>query len=158
VTVIGLGAWCDYITEDEYRDGLSGSLPPEYVAEALEHFRRGGSFRVEEYAVLADGRRLTLNDDQSRTRGFSGIVSATRDGHLGSRSHDFWAYQTLAGIEADVRTTVLPDDNDTDEEHPWEWIAERLHAHGIDVSPEQLKRLPYEVEFSERLRARVQTP
>jgi hypothetical protein len=117
--VIRLGAWCDH--------------------EAVAEFRRVASFRVHEFAELADGRRLTLNTD----RGFS------LSGPL-----DIWAKLTLETLEADVRTTVLPDE-DTGEEHPWDWPSERLRALGVDVSPEQLRELPYEVEFSERLRARM---
>jgi hypothetical protein len=72
--VVGLGAWCDYVTEAEYRAELSG--PPSsaptasqhawsrapsagrHLDEALEHFRHSASFRVQEFATLADLRRL----------------------------------------------------------------------------------------------------
>ena len=81
--VIGLGAWCDYVTEDQYRDRLL-SLPPapvpssdgkprpgrwsplnrDMAEEALENFRRGLSFRVQEFADLwpntAEGKGLLL--------------------------------------------------------------------------------------------------
>jgi hypothetical protein len=119
VRVVGLGAWCEYVSED----------------------RRGASFRVQEFAVLADGPRLTLSND----RGFS---SSTSHG-------DHWASLTLEHLEADVPTTVVPDEDDTGEEHPWAWLADRLRTHGVDVSPEELKQLPYEVVFSERLRDRL---
>ena len=29
----------------------------------------------------------------------------------------------------------------TEDEHRWEFLAEKLREHGIDVAPEQLKRL-----------------
>jgi hypothetical protein len=59
-------------------------------------------------------------------------------------------------LERDVRTTVLPDDDDTGDEHPWEWLGWRLHVHGVEATAEQLRLLPYDVVFSERrLRARV---
>jgi len=136
VEVVRLAAWCDCVTEDEYRDELSrSSLPPVAVADALVHFRRGGgAFRVQEFAVLADGRRLPLGDEL----GFSGGT-----------------YVTLEGLEADVRTTVLPDDDETDDEHPWAWLAGDLRRHGVDTTAEQLEQLPYDVEFSRRLLARV---
>jgi hypothetical protein len=54
-----------------------------------------------------------------------------------------------------VRTTVLPDDDDTQDEHPWEWLAELLHVHDVEATAEELRLLPYHVVFSERLRARV---
>jgi len=46
-------------------------------------------------------------------------------------------------------------DFETDDEHPWEFLAEKLREHGVDVSQEELKRIPYEVVSSDRLRARV---
>lgn len=160
--VVRLGAWCDYVTEDEYRDEFLRSPAPEEPRdepfpgpglmdarareeawpEDLERFRRDASFRVHEFAVLADGRHLTLSTD----RGFaiSGPV-------------DLWDSLTLEHLESDVLTTVLPDDEDTEEEHPWSWLSERLHAVGVEVPPERLKELPYEVVFSQRLRSRVST-
>lgn len=119
MTVVRLGAWCDYSAE---QDG------------------RSAAFDVHEFAVLADGRRLTLHSE----RGFS--LSA---------GDDPWHYITLESLERDVRTTVLPDDEDTDNEHPWEWLAELVHAHGIEVSPDELRRVPYDVVFSERVRSRL---
>ena len=154
MTVIGLGAWCDYVTEDEYRDRLL-SLPPapvpswngppqpgrwsplnrDVAKEALENFRRKLTFRVQEFADLDDGRRITLHDER---------------GYSTSGPEDPWQFQTSESIEADVRTTVLPDDDDG-EEHPWEWLVELLRAQGVDASVEELKQVPYRVEFSQRL-------
>jgi hypothetical protein len=155
VRVIGLGAWCDYDVEDEYGDELNRSpLSPDDVADALDHFRRSASFRVAEFAVLADGRRLPLKDERSGRRGFSTFVHTP----AGSEPGDIWAYRTLDGIEAGVRTTVLPDDDDTEDEHPWQWLAEHIRAHGVEVTPEQLKRLPSGVTSpgpASRIRPRV---
>ncbi len=150
--VVGLGAWCDYVTEEEYRDELlrSPSRPPaRAVEEALAQFRRSVSFRVREFAVLANGCHLTLSAD----RGFSGAVHRVG----GTAPVDPWDFLTVEELEADVRTTVLPDDDEAEEEHPWAWLAERPHARDVDVPPEQLKELPYDVVFSQRLRARVGT-
>lgn len=165
MTVVGLGAWCDYVTEDEFRQKFRSPTPPPEVnehrdgyaplwrlsgpavEEEIQHFRRGLSFRVHEFAVLADGRRLTLSDD----RGYS--TSAHVAG--GSAALDPWAFTTRESVEADVLTTVRPDEDGTDEEHPWEWLAQRLHDLGVDVSPAQLRTLPYDVELSDRLRARL---
>lgn len=165
MTVVGLGAWCDYVTEDEYRQGFDSPtpapetsdhrggyatrsrLPGPMVEEALQHFRLGLSFRVHEFAVLADGRRLTLRDDL----GFSTRARVAG----GSDPLDQWAFMTPESVEADVRTTVLPDEDGTGEEHPWEWLAQLLHDLGVDVSPEHLRTLPYDVELSDRLHARL---
>ena len=70
---------------------------------------------------------------------------------------DQWRHLTLEQLERDVRTTVLPDDDDTQEEHPWEWLAELLRVHGVEATTEELRALPYHVVFSERLRTRVTT-
>ena len=144
VTVVGLGAWCDFVTDDEYRRQLvRDGWPAAEVEDLVGDFERGVSFVVHEFAELADGRRLTLHEE----RGF------TTSG--GPALSDPWRYLTLEHIEASVRTTVLPDDDDTQDEHPWEWLAGLLHVHGIEAPAEELRRLPYDVVFSERLRARI---
>ncbi|MCA0147047.1 hypothetical protein [Blastococcus sp. LR1] len=106
-------------------------------------------FRVEEFAVLADGRRVRLHAE----RGFT--LSAERGPGL-SAEVDPWQHLTLESLEADVRATVLPDDAEaTGEDHPWTWLADLLRAQGIETSPEELRAVPYGVEFSARLQARV---
>jgi hypothetical protein len=163
-TVVRLGAWCDFVTEDEYRQRLirDGWRAPverksgvrahpapfapgstEEVDELLEDFKRGVSFVVHEFAELADGRRLTLHEE----RGFT----TSR----GPAPSDMSWYPTLEHLERDVRTTVLPDDDDTQDEHPWEWLAGLIRAHGVEATAEELRLLPYDVVFSERLRARL---
>ena len=112
MSVTGLRAWCDLLTEDQYRqrlvrDGgvrkgplIPGDLPvpselPSWPGEAVEDLKQGISFEVHEFADLDDGRRLTLHEE----RGF------TTSGQ--------WRHLTLENLERDVRTTVLPDDDDT---------------------------------------------
>ncbi|HEX5428830.1 MAG TPA: hypothetical protein VFX00_10930 [Pedococcus sp.] len=34
-----------------------------------------------------------------------------------------WANLTAQSLDARVRTTVLPDDDDTEDEHDWEWLT-----------------------------------
>ena len=158
--VVRLGAWCDFETEEEARQRfLTEAAPPDDGREAVDEdagprpgryvpiagvpvLSPGGiHFRVEEFAVLSDGRRIRLHAERGFT--LSGGV-------------DPWEFLTLANLEADVRTTVLPDDaEDTGEDHPWEWLCELLRVQGIDASAEQLRAVPYVVEFSDRLRARV---
>ncbi|TFV61292.1 hypothetical protein E4P41_09740 [Geodermatophilus sp. DF01-2] len=165
IEVVRLGAWCDMETVEEYRDRLlagadaaddqpedagSGGEPqpalfvpgPDWPS-AEERDALGLSFRVEEFAVLADGRRLRLHAD--RGFGLGGLAGV-----------DPWQHVTLESLESDVRATVLPDDaEETGEEHPWEWLSDLLRTQGIDAAAEELRGLPYDVEFSERLRARV---
>jgi len=148
MTVERMGAWCDFVSEADYRDDLAGQqLPESEVEDMIAEFRRAASFQVKEFAVMADGTRLMLHDE----RGFSSWTRAA-----GQSEHvDPWGTLTLESVESGVRTTVLPDDANGDE-HPWEWLAGLLRAHGVLQTPEQLKQLPYDVEFSERLVARLQ--
>jgi hypothetical protein len=112
VTVIGLGAWSELAHRDQ----------------------RGMDINVHEFAVLDDGRRLTLHQD----RGFS--TSATQ--------------LTAEHAERSVLTTVLPDEAEvTGEDHPWEWLASLIRNQGVAVTPERLKSVPYVVEFGPRLSA-----
>jgi hypothetical protein len=112
VAVVGLGAWSELARRDQ----------------------RGMDVDVHEFAVLGDGRRLTLH----RGRGFS--TSATR--------------LTAGQVESSVLTTVLPDDAEvTGQDHPWEWLASLIRNHGVAVTPEQLKAVPYVLEFGPRLSA-----
>ena len=112
VTVVGLGARSELAHRDQ----------------------RGMDINVHEFAVLDDGRRLTLHQD----RGFS--TSAT--------------HMTAAHAERSVLTTVLPDDAEvTGEDHPWEWLASLIGGQGVAVTPEQLKAVPYVLEFGPRLSA-----
>ena len=148
--VIRLGAFADYETEDEYREQLrTSSLSAAQIADELKIFRRQFAIRIEEFAILADGRRLVFDE-----RGFSG----GRWGDGGAPDPvDPWALLTVEGIEQDVRTTVLPDDDETAAkyDHPWEHIAVCLGGLGVEVSAEDLMQVPYDAVLSERLRARL---
>lgn len=116
VTVVGLGA----------------------QAELAHNDQRGMNIDVHEFAVVEDGRRLTLHQD----RGFSTSATHMTAGHAG-RS---------------VLTTVLPDDAEiTGEDHPWEWLASLIGDQGVAVTPDQLKAVPYAVEFGPRLSALLES-
>jgi hypothetical protein len=42
VTVVGLGAWCDFVTEHEYRQRLvRDGWPADEVENLVEDFKRG---------------------------------------------------------------------------------------------------------------------
>ena len=140
-----MGARCDLVTLDEYRAHLAGiRLDRASHDEAIEHFREAASFRVSEFAELSDGRRLTLHDE----RGFSSRSS----------SGGPWADLTLELLESDVLTTVLPDEDTTIDDHPWEWLAGLLDRQGVEVPVEALRDVPYVVEFSARVLDRLQQP
>jgi hypothetical protein len=61
---------------------------------------------------------------------------------------------TLESLTRDVLNVVLPDD-ESGEEHPWEWLAELAQARGLEVTANDLRRLPYEVVFTEEVRSRL---
>lgn len=129
--VIALGAWCDFV-------------PPEEAAATPG----GAYFRVHEFAILADGHRVTVRDDLgfsfwSRRAGSPGLL-------------DPWRGLTRTHVEHDVRNVVLPDDDASEDEHPYEWLRELLLQQGIDASVEQLRSVPYTIEFSDRLERRLQ--
>jgi hypothetical protein len=110
--VVALGAWAELARRDQ----------------------SGMDIDVHEFAVLGDGRRVTLH----RERGFS--TSAT--------------HMTAGHAESSVLTTVLPDDAElTGDDHPWEWLASLIRNHGVAVTPEQLQAAPYVIEFGPRLSA-----
>jgi hypothetical protein len=134
VRVVALGVWCD----------LAGG------EGAIGDSDRQLTLRVAEFAVLSDGRRLTLHDE----RGFDTRLSGTGDAPV-----DPWDRLSLEQLERNVRTTVLGDDAEaTGDEHPWEWLAGLLRASGVDASPGELARLPYDVVFSPRLRQQLSDP
>lgn len=112
VTVAVLGAW----------------------SELARSGQQGMDIDVHEFAVLDDGRRLTLHHG----RGFS--TSAT---HL-----------SAGQARSSVLTAVLPDDAEvTGEDHPWQWLASLIRSQGVAVTAEQLRAVPYVLEFGPRLSA-----
>ena len=156
MTVVRLGAWCDFVTEDEYRERLlrggwagptgspaSPSVPSPCPGRLGRKYYRG--LQAGESPSSCMSSLTLLTDAASR---------CTRTG--GSPLVLQWRYLTLDHLERDVRTTVLPDDDDTQDEHPWEWIAELLHVRGVTATAEELRLVPYDVVFSERLRARLE--
>jgi hypothetical protein len=125
-------------------------IPPERMpalaTEWLAAGIGGDLLDVHEFADLDDGRRLTLHEE----RGFTISLRAS----TGPAPSDRWRYLTLEQLKRDVLTTVLPDDDDTQDQHPWEWLAGLLHFHGVEATADELRGLSYIVVFSERLRAR----
>ena len=107
------------------------------------------SFSALHQAVLHDGRRLTLLDDRGWTvHGPRGI----------------WQRVSIQEIEADARTVVGPDEPfgshsqaDMESDH-WAHLAEILRHQGSQIEPQELSRLPHDVELSERLRACIAHP
>lgn len=127
--MVRLGAWCDLVPVEE-----STASPG------------AASFVVHEFADLDDGSRVTLHTD----RGFATWTASTH-----RLRHDPWAGLTAEDVESGVRSTVLPDDDETDDEHPWEWLSDLLRGHGVEAPVGALRSVPYVVEFSEHLSRRL---
>ena len=100
------------------------------------------SFDVAELAVLDDGRRVLLHEERGFTIG-------------GGSSRDPWSGLSRELLERSVLTTVLPDDDDTADEHPYEWLADLCRRRGLQATGDHLRRLPYVVELSEGLIQRL---
>lgn len=99
---------------------------------------RSQSFSVGEFVTLEDRRRVLLHED----RGFT----------LGSGSGDIRQHETLERLTREVLNVVLPDDDDSAEDHPWSWLADLARARGLNVTARDLRSLPYEVIFTDEAR------
>jgi hypothetical protein len=109
VAVVSLGAWGDL------NEGSGG----------------GTSCKVREFALLSDGREVTLLDD----RGW------TTSAPLGRIS--------LAHVVRNVYNVVLPDNaEESGDEHEWQHFEQRLREAGIAVTGDELRALPYRVILS----------
>ena len=84
----------------------------------------------------------------AQDRGFTlGLRSSGESG-----SGDIRAHETLESLTRDVLNVVLPDDDECGEDHPWSWLADLARGRGLHVGAEDLRGLPYEVIFAEKVR------
>ena len=111
-------------------------------------------------AVLADGRRVVLLDD----RGWTGqLADAAADG-TGGPLAGIWATETMEDIERTARFVVGPDEPFEDrtqaemEASHWDYLARILLQEGIEVDAGELRALPHDVAFSDRVLARLGVP
>lgn len=119
--IVGIGALCD--------------LRPLVADDG-----RTQRFRIVEFVTLQSGERVALDE----SRGFT----------LGWRSTDPSATDPLPGMTRDeisqmVLNAVLPDDDDSPDDHPWSWLVELAQGRGLVVTEEELRHLPYEVTLSD---------
>ena len=91
------------------------------------------SFSVAEFAQLEEGTKVLLHNE----RGFTIGAPSGRLRHV-----------TAETIIQAVLNVVLPDDDESSDEHPWIWLASLAQAHDLDVTSEELRNLPYEVVLS----------
>ncbi len=124
--VVGIGAICDL-------------RPPPPAQPGSK------SFSVSEFVRLQDGRCVLLHQD----RGFTVSPLLGPGGRVVSTDHR----GTAESITESVLTTVLPDDDEEAqlEAHPWTWLAGLAQARGLTVTPDQLRRLDYEVVLTDKL-------
>ncbi len=59
---------------------------------------------------------------------------------------------TAETIVQSVLNVVLPDDDESSDEHPWIWLASLAQARNLDVTSEELRHLPCEVVLSDNVR------
>lgn len=95
------------------------------------------SFSVAEFAQLDDGTKVLLHNE----RGFT----------IGAPSGQL-RHVTAETIVQSVLNVVLPDDDESSDEHPWTWLASLSQARNLDVTSEELRHLSYEVVLSDNVR------
>ena len=125
------------ITADKAEPGLTVVGLGAWSERAGE-VQYGIDISVHEFAILNDGRRLVLHGE----RGFSTSAASMTADHA----------------KRSVLITVLPDDAViSGEDHPWECLAWLIRGHGVAATPEQLKAVPYVVEFGPNLSALLES-
>src|SRR5262245_55327971 len=92
---------------------------------------------------MEGGRRVILHQDRGFTIGWR---SSAEPGPA-----DLRGYETRDSITRDVLNVVLPDDDESGEEHPWAWLAELARDRGLDVTADDLRGLPYEVILTDKV-------
>lgn len=121
--VTGIGALCDLRT-------------------ATSNDGRSQSFTVTEFVTVEGKDRVTLDDSRGFTIGWGSNMRDPGEIQVGL---------TLDEIRQTVLNTVLPDDDEPAEDHPWALLTELAQARGLDVTEEDLRNLSYEVILSDRL-------
>jgi hypothetical protein len=122
---------------------------------------QGHSFSVRHEAVLSDGRRVVLENDRGWTS-WTIRVGDSGETVIAASESDF---PTRESIEENARMEVGPDppmpykghtpsESEVAEAH-WRGLASILRSRGVEVESSDLSALPHDIEFSDRLRARL---
>jgi hypothetical protein len=124
------------------------------VADLDEASARRISVSARHEAVLDDGRRVVLLND----RGWSETLHGAGAQEISS----IWTTTSEQAIARTARMVVGPDEaygnrtqEDMDAGH-WTTLAETLGGHGVAVGPDELRRLPHDVELGDRLRMAIE--
>ncbi|WP_454086013.1 hypothetical protein [Georgenia sp. Marseille-Q6866] len=88
------------------------------------------SLALSEYVDLESGERVVLHSDRGVT--------------VGTPGEELAPTFTEDEIRELCLGALLPDEgDDPGEAHPWSWLEELAAQRGVDVRPEELRRLPY---------------
>lgn len=146
MSVTALRATCDLVTHDDYRDQLEAmDFPASRLDRALADFDKNPSFTVTAVVVFDDAQEILWRDD----RGFSVFAFGFGVGEM-----DVWTTLSRDRLADAVRRGVMDDTVEGGRQERAE-LALLLRAHGMEVLPEQLAGVPFEVVFSERLTRRL---
>lgn len=145
--IVGLYAFCDVTTRDDYA-GFEGMIQePSSVAATLEHFDKALHFSVMEYARLSDGGSILLREPM----GWSSRPS------MGTADSQ-WTYLTEEKLVRTALNVVLPDDaEDSNDGHPWQVFTDTLAESGFQITVAELRELPYDVVFAPRLQRKLRS-
>lgn len=120
------------------------------------------SMTARHEAVLPDGRRVMLLD-----RGWSEWLAVVWRGEPSEQERELveqggvWASATVEDIKQTARDVVGPDEAfegrtqaDMEASH-WDALSRILQEHGVRIERAELRRLPHDVELSDRVQARI---
>ena len=138
--------WCDFVTEDSTASSSSG-WPADEIENSVDDFRQGVLFVVHEFAecVTDAASRCT------RSGGLSSCPIASR----GTRAERPVALSDVGGTRARRAHHGAAGRRRHPRRTHRRRIAELLHVQGVEATVEELRLLPYDVVFSERLRMRL---
>jgi hypothetical protein len=133
------------------------------LVDVVERFgdARQMSLSARHEAVLADGRRILLLADRGWTESLMTFSQDVPDADSRRDELDIWAVTSVEDIEQTARTVVGPDEpfaghsREKMAESHWAHLASVLAEQGVVADPSDLRRLPHDVELSERLLERV---
>ena len=102
------------------------------------------SFAVEEFAITVEGERISLHRDRGWTVGMMY--------RRVSRKPRYWDHATADSIVSGIYSTLLPEEYREDaDDHDWWRLVDILERKGIAATRQELRNLPYFVEFSANL-------
>lgn len=118
----------------------------------------GLSFSARHDAILTDGRRVVLLNDRGWTQS---AVIFTGEPPMQQNRSSLWEFVTREQVEESARTVVGPDESYGDYTPAemaaghWATLAATLGREGVEADATEVRGLPHDVEFSDRLIARL---